>query len=415
MSDKYLNYKPFRIGSKDRTIFIILFVCLAIIPLIPEYTWISTMLILPSLTIQLVFSNKNIKIYLDKFIKIYLIIFVFAIISIINSHILSVYFAEIKQLLGVITIFIIAIYLLRRNINNIWLLYLILFSKFVIMLFYTYKSGIMIDIEIETSRLQSGAIIGINANAYGYFSFIALYILGVVMNISKKRILTVIFLIVLFVSIYINILAASRAGMLFSILSAIAVFLSLTFKSFKNLSIKLSIFLLFLYIILSTKIQIFENYHIFQRFNTFTQTGDDVRLNILQYGINLFINNPIGVGAGHFPIYMEKTSLGKIAASHNSFLLVGVNYGWFALFVFFYLFLYYFKNSLKLINNNNPIIKKYGVLFFSYGVLFLSYNIFYDMVLNLYIMLMFFLMNYHQNFIHKGIIPTIKDNEYPVY
>lgn len=406
MSKNNIKYVPFQISKTDKFLHLLLFVCISVLPLFPKYTWISTIFLLPGLALLLMLKDKSIKLLQDNFFKRLFILFLFAILSLIWVNSLTAYFEEIKKLLGIIVICIIGVLILRRGMNNIWFLYFILLTKFVIMIYYTYKFGIITNFDAEASRLESGTDVGINANAYGYFAFISLFALGMIMNENKNWIFKVLYIFVLSTSIYINILAASRAGLTFSVVSSIFIYLALTFKTWKVLFIKIGFLAILIGLFILPNISTFENLVIYQRFLFFGETGEDARLSILESGFSILISHPFGIGAGQFPFYMEKT-IGLFAAAHNSYLLIAANYGWIALIIYLAMFQYFIKNSFKILKNNNLLIIRYGILFLSFGVLFFMYNFFYDMILNLYIMFMFFLVYSHQSSLINGVKPTM--------
>ena len=390
----------FRTSRNDRLICYLLFICMAIIPLFENYNWISTILIYPTLALHLFLSDNLRNINFDKFIRNFLFIILFAFLSIISAYSLEFYIYEIKKLLGVLVILVITFFLLKRNINNIWLLYLILSAKFLIMFFFTYQSGILTNFDFTESRLQSGGMVGINANTYGYFAFISQFALAIIYNIRKNFILLILIVLVFFLSFYINTVTASRAGLFFTFMSTATIYLSLTFKKYNTFIFKIILLILSIISIIPL-FNLFEDYSIFKRYIEFTSSYDDERLTIFLNGIDLILKNPLGVGAGHFENEMRLTDIGKYAASHNSFLLVTANYGWIALLYFIGMFVVIFKNIIKLLKENNLIIKKYALLFISFVSLFLFYNFFYDMLLNMYLMLMLFLVNFHVNILNN--------------
>jgi O-antigen ligase len=400
------EYIPFFVDKKDKFIHLLLFLCISVFPLFPEYTWLSTIILLPGLAFFLYHRDSSIELKIDIFFRRFIIIFLFAIISFLWSFSsfeyfkVSAYFEETKKLLGVIVIFNISFFILRRNINNIWYLYLILFSKFLIMLYYTYNKGILSNFVAASGRINSGSEVGINANAYGYFAFISLFALGITINHNKNWIYKILFILVSLSSIFINTLAASRAGLFFTVLSVISIYLAVSFKSWKVLFFKIGIVLVLIAYFILSNISIFQDLLIFQRYTAFSESGEDVRVFILENGLNIVFNHPFGIGAGQFPFSMEKL-LGELAVPHNCYLLIAANYGWIPLLVYIGMFRYFIKNSFKILRSKNNLIIRYGLLFLSFVILFLGYNFFYDMILNLYVMLMFFILNYHQSYLIK--------------
>jgi len=283
----------------------------------------------------------------------------------------------------------------------------------------TYSIGFTQSIDLETGRWQSGKEVGINANAYGYYAFMSLFSLGMIMNIFKRNILTLFMLLVFAASIHINIVTASRAGLSMTVLSGVFIYMSLTFRDWANYFLKLFVcFLVLIFIVVNVE-NLFGDFFIVKRFIAFTESGEDSRLTILKEGVSLFLAHPLGVGAGHFHHYMDiSKSVGKYATAHNGFLLVAVNYGILALIVYVSLFIHFIKNSIELVRSQNITLKKHGLISLSYGLLFFVYNFFYDMILNMFIMFLFFIMNYHLHAIKNGKIPILSrsvKNEFALY
>ena len=191
--------------------------------------------------------------------------------------------------------------------------------------------------------------------------------------------------------------------MSFSILSIIFILYSINYKSFNFWYIIL--FSVILFSILNIDID-FSDFSIYSRFNDFVESNEEARFIILNQGIKFFLENPFGHGGGQFEYLMlEYSYFNKIAAAHNSFLSIAVNYGIQGLLVFLSLFYLYLKDSIKLIKGKKFIQKRYGMFFLSFLILFFSYNFFYDFIYNLYLMSMFILTYIHQRLIIKNLIP----------
>ena len=393
-----------KINFIDRVVFFCFFISLAILPLYSNLIWISTFIVLPLSFIYLITSNNSVKYSFEPFHKRLLLFFFFAIVSLIFVESLNDYIFEIKRLFGVLLMISICFMYIKRNPLNIYRFYFIILCKYIFMLIFTYKYGLD---EIDFgNRLKSGEDVGINANAFGYFAFISLFIVGILL-LLKKNIWTIsIFILFFLTGIIINALAASRAGILFSFMSFILILNSVYYK---KIYIKVFILLIISIPILNSSMSNFdfESLSIIGRFNNFLETSEDQRFEILQEGIGVFLNKPFGNGGGQFESLMLKSDFNKIAASHNSFMLILVNYGIHSLFIFLSLFLLSFRDSQKLIRGNDLSKNKFGLLFLSFFLLFFLYNLFYDFVLDLYIMLMFALVYMHQRLILKNIISTI--------
>ena len=375
--------------------------CVAFIPLFKDFNWISTTIIIP-LTFLYLFSKFGIVNFkLDKFLKRFIWIFIFSIISIFHVVSSGNYFYEISRLIGVFLFMIIASLYLKKNSSNIWRLYIIIILKYVGMLAFTAYVGLEI-INLET-RLETGKEVGINANAYGYFSFLSLFIVGVFLNFKKSYLGYLSFFLIFVSSIIINTYAASRSGLTFTLISFTLILYFLNYKKNNLSKLRYPIIFITLVIFILNNIDT-ESFLITNRFTDFFETGEDQRLTIQEIGFDFFKDNLFGYGPGQFEVMMLKSEFQKIAAPHNSFLLMAVNYGIQGLLVFLSLFLIFIKDSLKLIRSKNLILIKYGYLFLSFAILFFFYNFFYDFVLNLYIMIVFYLFYLHQKHLLDNLI-----------
>ena len=382
--------------------FLILLTCIAIIDLFSEYNWITTGIFIPGITLLYIIVLKS-KILTDKFLKSFILLLLLAIVSIIFINSFEEYILEIKRFLGVVAIIIIANSSIKRNSNNIYLFYTILLLKYLFLIYFTYKSGVIQSSDIELDRLQTGYDIGINANVYGYFAFLAIYSSVLIFYNKSQFYFIALLSIVIFTSLYVNLYAASRAGLIFTLLSGFLIYLAVNYKTLKNLILKLTILLPIIFIVMMNLLVKFDNLFIVKRFIGFSDSLEDTRVDILNEGIELFLKNPLGVGAGQFPIHVHS------AASHNGFLLVAANYGIFALLVYLNIFIFLIKKSVTLYKSNIKINQKFSLIYLSYILLFFFYNFFYDMVLNSYLILMFTLVNLN---IDEMILKNIPSNKF---
>lgn len=383
-------------GFYDKLEFFLLLICLALLPLFQNFTWVSTLVILPFLSFYYLFRNKKSILTFDFFLTRYILLFVFALFSIGIVRSTDLYITEVKRLLGVILMLIIAFFSIKRNFNNIWLFYIILLVKFILMIIYTYSFGTLLDVEMESYRIQSGAEVGINANQYGYFGFVALFAVGFIYHMKRSKSILLLFILIFTASLLMTIIAASRAGTIFTIMSLVMIYLSITYSNKLNFIIKFVILSILLFLAVEFFFQNFDSVMLVKRLLGFYDSIEDSRLTILNDGLDLFFDYPItGVGSGQFPDYVWG------AAPHNGFLLILINYGIFSLILYLSIFYKIFLASYNLIQNRTESKQQFGFLTFSYLMLFFMYHFFYDMPLNLYLMLMLFLVSLHLNFLNK--------------
>lgn len=393
-----LKVIPSKIDKKDKIISILLFISFAILPLYSDLIWISTNIILPVMAVSYLFSKKF---YLNNLLRALIVIYLFSLFSFFNLINFDAYLIEIKKLTGVLIASFVIFNFAKKSISNLFIVYYIFIIKFLFIAIYSYLYMDMLSLDFEQERLSSGKELGINANAYGYFCFVALCFLTLILIVNKNLIHKFFLFTTFVLGLVTTLLAASRAGFSFLILTSFTSILILFWKE------KIKIFLFILLVALSfsaldKKIS-FANFYIFDRITNFTESGKDERTIILEEGLLVFLDYPFGIGAGQFPYYMLKSNqLNKIAVSHNSYLLLLVNYGLISMIAYLYIFYIIAKNSLILIKSKFIILKRYGLFFLFTIIYFFIYNLFYDMILDLYLFQFLTLVYIHQCFLIKN-------------
>lgn len=382
----------------------LLFLSIAVIPLFNGYAWISTTLILPGLAVASFFGRGKINsghLLLNPFFRVFVGLLFIGLLSAFFVISPERYLAQNKRLFGVVTVIIVTIFLLNRDPKNFRYFQAVYIVKFVLLVSYSYFFGLFENLDLENDRLYADDVAGINANSFGYFAFFALFFASLLYLNTRRRVYLILYILLFASSLYVNVLAASRGGLLFTILSLLLFILILYLNSLRSLFI-LSVFLiLFLYTIF-TFASSFDNLYVVQRFLSFTESGEDERLDIFGYGLQLLMKSPMGVGAGQFPLFVyQKTN--TLAVAHNSFIESGVEFGWLGLLLYLSLFVRYTSDSVRLIGTSVLFYKQLFLLFSSFLVLFFLYNFFYDMILDLYIMQAFFLVFMYQRKISTSL------------
>jgi O-antigen ligase len=407
MKSDSLKIVSFKIDKIDKIVSLLLLFCFAIFPLFKDFTWISTNIILPIIAILYFFSKEF---FYNKLFGALIVIYLGSLFSIIHVQNFDAYFFELQKITGVFISSFIVFFFVRKNISNLFLVYYIFVLKFLIIIIFSYFNLDLLLFDFENERLSSGKDIGINANVYGYFCFLALNFCGYILIINKNLIYKYLFLILTILGITATILAASRGGLIFVILISLTISITLYWKEKRR--IFLVLILLVLSISLLNKKITLTNFHIFERFENYTSTGEDERTVIVSEGLSIFLDNPLGVGGGQFQTYMLNSSkLNKLAVSHNSFLLLLVNYGLVSLIAYLYIFFILLKNSLILIKSKYVILKKYGFIFFFSVIYFFFYNFLYEMILDMYIFQFIILVYIHQKFLISNKLPILSNNK----
>ena len=364
-----------------------LFVGICFLPLWDKYAYITTQLILP---ILFLISLQNGRLRFDLYIKALLLLYLFVLLSLRSTVGISDYLEDVKRFTGVVLTVLLFSNILTRNVTHIYNIMWIYVLKFIVMFCFFFLNDINVYSALFESRLRSGAEVGINANAFGYYSFIGVF--AVALLLHSKRYSEVkmraLFYIISVMSIFINVVNSSRAGILITILSILSVFL-ITGKKLKIKRI-LGLSALLLAISMTGWLKIgfdINDLVVFKRVGDFASSGEDERVVILFNGLDVISKNPFGIGARQFRYEMLKYSnLGKVAATHNSFLTIAANYGLLALFPVI-LFLFSVTSlSIKLLKNKLGDAKVLGRIMAGMISLFIIYQFFYEMLFSLYIL-----------------------------
>jgi len=308
------------------------------------------------------------------------------------------YWAEMKQMAGVIMFTFILIHFSWRDSRFIYYFYVLYIIKFLYIFFYAYQNGLFqVDLSSERFELQE-----LNANVFGYFGFFAIISSFMLMTFTlkrQKRFYYILFFIIFCLVIVAGVLAASRATL---IISAISFVLLLLVRYFYPLSIR-SVFPL-CFIILSIVISVtylnstLQNSLIKSRFDA----KEDSRYDLLSKAIEVGKENPIlGVGSGNFVLYNPDRQF-----SHNSFAELWATSGGISLIVFI-LILGDILRAIKAYNKlskNKKIMLYFVVVWLTYCV----YNLFYVFYINFFMLDFLFLIRVHLEYLKRAKLKLIK-------
>lgn len=253
----------------------------------------------------------------------------------------------------------------------------------------------------STSRLEYTEEGAFNANYYGYLSFGGIIASIVRLNFNRSGINLAFIILTFALSLVMNILSASRAGFGLVVLLLIVYWLSSSLRFFNK-----NIFLITFSIVPILSLSIFALSYLDNLLSgTFLMSrflegySDDLRFLHIFEGIRIFINNFIfGIGPGHYQLMNEVNTLNN---SHNSFIEIGVSYGFLALFFY----LYFLKSFLsKKVGDNNIILNRIFILgFMLYQFFYITYlsPFFMGLAINY---LVFIGHNSEDNFINHKIL-----------
>jgi O-antigen ligase len=376
-------------NSKLNIFFIILFF-LIIVPssFHPIINSISLYVLIPSLFLYSVIIDFRLILYYKPIIFL-LLIYCWSFLTIISSKDLNISLREIKQITGVLLLCCIFIRFCLINPKYIIIIYLFYILKFFTAFYYAYQNNLFLTGE----RLNSEEI---NANTFGYYGFNSIvssfFLWQNFQNQIKVKFiirfsLFVLFLSSVFCSVVACFYAASRAGIILTLLMASFLVLLRYLYPFSVKKIYTLILILILSIILFLTLKsYFETSLLKERFQIETMK-DESRYLLFVKGIEVGCQNPIfGVGPGNFILYNN-----DLQFSHSTFTELFANNGIVSLFLFIAL-LKYFYNKNKLIYARGNIYRRIALYFFAFLILFIVYNLFYTFHLELFLMGFFYIV-----------------------
>lgn len=339
---------------------------------------VSLYLLIPILFLYSV--TKNPKLIINyKPIFYLLILYFWSLITIIMSVDMALSLRQIRQITGVFLLCYIIIRFCFVNPKYIYIFYLLYIIRFIYIFYYAQQH----DLFVPTERFN---IDELNANEFGYFGFFSIIsaftIWQSVKNNLLKLFLFLFFVLCLALSVIACFYAASRAGMIMSILTAaflvfIHYFYPLSKKTFYG-----SILLI---IIAMTVVPIMTYYYhgsILETRFQIESLEDESRYGLMLLALEAGFKNPIfGVGPGNFILYS-----GVYAGfSHCSYTELLANNGLVALGLFISILYYFYNKNRKLYSLGNNS-RKNAMFFYGFIFFYCLYNFFYVFYLNLFMM-----------------------------
>ena len=153
-----------------------------------------------------------------RFYRLFTFLFCLMFLSGIVAVDKDLYWAEMKEMIGVVIFSFVLIHFSWRNPRYIYFFYVLYIIKFLYIFFYAYQNGLFqVDLNSQRFELQD-----LNANVFGYFGFFALISSFMLMTFTVKpqKIFYYVFFFVVFALVIIaGVLAASRATLIVSIIS----------------------------------------------------------------------------------------------------------------------------------------------------------------------------------------------------
>ena len=326
-----------------------------------------------------------------RFFRLFVILFVWMFVTGVVATDKSLYWAEIKEMTGVVMFSFILIRFCWNDPRYIYYFYILYIIKFLFIFYYAYQNGLFaVDFSSERFNLDE-----LNANVFGYYGFFALIATFLLANYTKKfqkALYITLFFIVFALVIVAGILAASRATLListisFALLIIIKYLYPISFKSVLPI-ILIAVSIIFISKYLDTA---FENSLIKARFDAKSDSRYDLLSRAYEVGSE---NILFGVGCGNFVLYNPAR-----AFSHDSFAELWANNGAMGMILFILLLIEILISVRQYYKLSGD--KKTSGYFIVIWTTYCFYNFFYVFYVSFFLLAFIFLIRMHVEYLKK--------------
>lgn len=301
--------------------------------------------------------------------------------------------AQMKEILGVVLLSV-AVTNMAKNPKTIPWLYFVFICLFLGAVHYMQTN--MLNFIGEDERATDDVL---NANTLAYYLFYfscAIFAIGeCVHNRMVRMIMRVLFFSVIFLSVWIALVTASRQVLIIQI-PLFAVLLSIRYGMGRyKRSFYIILAVAVLWLLSSSAIEsIFEGSLLLERYESITAANDERTL-VLKEAIEVGNQHPIaGVGPGNFVHYSQYHIF-----SHCTFTELYANSGFPALLIFSIVLLYFiYKQFVRYIKSRDPMY----LFFMFFGIFFVVDNFFYVFYSKLWLMSFFVLVTAHSETYYKS-------------
>lgn len=327
----------------------------------------------------------------NKYMNILLLLFVWILLSVLWATSLPHAIIQVNQILGsFILCYIFSVHGKKEKVL-VWL-----YVSFLILLLgdwhYAYHNMLSV-IDLGVDRLDDQKL---NANTFAYHTFYATFssfILGE-LNISWRRIMRIIFLLMIPLSFFTAIFTASRQVLIIQIpLILILVYC----RYFKSQSVKTK-FITLLIVIISFIVYFPKAMTIYSD----SKLKERNEINLREDGRTLLLKDaimignqhfPLGVGANNFVVYSYNKGF-----SHNTYLELYVNEGIVGVALYVYLMLLFLRTQWRRFKRSKDLMYFY---FFVAGFFFAVDGLFYVFYPHLWSIGFFILVATHSDAYYK--------------
>ncbi len=329
---------------------------------------VALYIVLPFLFLLTFFSHKSLR--SNRYMNLLSFLFIWILFSVLWASNLQYAMVQVNQILGSFLLCFIFSVKGQEEKNLPW----IYFSFLVVLLgdwYYAYNHMFNV-IEFGVDRLDD---LKLNANTFGYHTFyatFAAFILGE-WNIKGKRIMHIVFLLMIPLSFVTAIYTASRQILIIQIPLILLLLYGRYFKS-GTLKVKLSFIILFfigLILFVPKALDVYNGSRLQERSEL--DVKDDIRGKLVQDAIKVGNENfPFGVGANNYMLHSFSHHF-----SHNTYLELYANEGVLGVFIYVYLIVLFLSIQWKRYRLSKDIMYFYffvaGFIFFIDGFFYVFY------------------------------------------
>lgn len=358
---------------------------------------ISLYAIIPFIFVFILIKNVDL-FFKFPFFSLFILLFFWMLLSGVSAQNTTLYWAEIKIMVGCVMFCYILINLAWNNPRYVYYFYILYIIKFLFIFLYAYQHGLFfVNLNTERFGLEE-----LNANKFGYFGFFAVVASFLLAEYTEKRqkfIFQSLFYICFLLVIIAGMLAASRATVLISVI-VFSLFLIIKYLyPFSSRSVlPLILFILGIFLINYFFASTFNNSLLKSRFEVTEDSRYNLILNATEVGKEHWV---FGVGSGNFITYSRSKQF-----SHSSYTELWANNGALGLILFILILVEFIRKIRKYVRFGGS--KKIAGYFYVIWITYCVYNLFYVFYINFFLIGFFFLVRIHLGNLIAGISRRIK-------
>ena len=355
--------------------------------------------VLPCAFILMLLYSKQIKV--NRYFGTLMLLYLWILFASLFSTDVAESGRHIKQIIGCVTMsYIFAS--LSRNEKTIPWLYVTYIIGFAVMIHYVFYNILgMIDVGEERADDEK-----LNANALAYYAFYVTFIIFILGELTKNRLLSISFNTLFFATIplsfWIAYITASRQVLIVQI-PLIIILLLLRYWKFGSRASKVFIVLLFcclIPVVYTYVLPMFNDSLLLERSQESLE--DDARSLLVRETIKMGVNNPlVGIGPGCVKLFTTERSF-----AHNTFLELFAGTGIMGVILYVILLWKFMATQIRHYISTRDRMFLYFLIF---GVFFVLDQIFYVFYSSMYLISFFILVASHSEIYYRNRISILKN------